>query len=195
VTVAALLLTGGSSRRMGTDKARLIGLDGLPLARRTGALLAAVATAAIEVGPGRSDLPAVADDHPGAGPLAAVATGVGALAETGWHGPVIVVATDLPCLDAGLLGWLAGHPSPLSVIPRRHGRPQWLAARYDTASLSAASALVAAGARRMADLTAGRAVHLADEDEWVDAAASALAIADVDTPADLAAVRSAGDRQ
>nr|MDP9020189.1 NTP transferase domain-containing protein [Actinomycetota bacterium] len=56
--VAGLLLTGGASRRMGRDKA-LLAVHGLPLAQRTAGVLAAVVAPVLEVGPGRSTLPAV----------------------------------------------------------------------------------------------------------------------------------------
>ena len=69
-TIGGLLLTGGASRRMGTDKA-LIEVDGQRLVDRAAAVLGAVADPVIEVGPGWSELPAVREDPPGSGPLAA----------------------------------------------------------------------------------------------------------------------------
>jgi molybdopterin-guanine dinucleotide biosynthesis protein A len=192
VDVAALLLTGGASRRMGTDKASIVGEDGRSLAVRTGDLLVTVATLAIEVGPGHSTLRAVPDDRPGDGPLAAVATGVAALERGGWLGPAIVVATDLPRLDTGLLNWLADHPFDGSVVPLVAGRPQWLCARYDRASLAGTRASVATGKRRMEDLTSGCLLHLAPSDEWGPAVATPLAPLDADTPAELAALTRDG---
>ena len=182
MTVAALLLTGGAARRMGCDKAVLTGPDGVGLAVRTARLLATVARPVIEVGPGRSGADAVADDHPGAGPLAAVATGVTALARTGWSGAALVVATDLALLDTATLVRIADHPAAGSVVPVWRGRPQWLCARYDAATLGRAGALVAAGERRMRVLGAG-AVLVAEAD-WSDAARP-WSLLDVDTPADL----------
>src|SRR5438132_14472 len=82
---AGLLLTGGASRRMGTDKA-LIEVDGQRLAERAAAVLAAVADPVVEVGPGWSPLPAVREDPPGSGPLAAVSTGAAALRRRGHAG-------------------------------------------------------------------------------------------------------------
>jgi molybdopterin-guanine dinucleotide biosynthesis protein A len=187
VDVAALLLTGGASRRMGKDKASILGADGRSLAVRTGDLLVAVAAMAIEVGPGHSTLRAVPDDPPD-GPLAAVATGVAALEQGGWLGPALVVATDLPRLDTGLLTWLADHPFEGSVVPVVAGRPQWLCARYDRASLAGTAASVAAGKRRMEDLTAGCRLHLAPPDEWGPAVETPLAPVGADTPAQLAAL-------
>ena len=184
--VAALLLTGGKSRRMGQDKATLSGPDGRPLARRTAALLAAVADLVVEVGPGFSGMASVSDAWPGAGPLAATASGALALRGAGWHGPALVVATDLPGLTEALLRWLAGHPYPGNVVPLVEGSPQWLCARYDGATLAASMGLVQSGRRRMADLAEGRSTHRAGPDEW-SAVAAGGSMLDVDTPGDLAA--------
>ena len=59
--LAGVLLTGGASRRMGTDKARLV-VDGETLAARSARVLAAVCEPVIEVGPGVSGLPAVEEE-------------------------------------------------------------------------------------------------------------------------------------
>jgi molybdenum cofactor guanylyltransferase len=185
VQIAAVLLTGGASRRMGSDKARLLGPDGQTLAERTATLLGAVAGPAVEVGSGASGLPTVPDDHPGQGPLAAVATGVRALSERGWAGGALVVATDMPRLDAGLVTWLADHSFPGSVVPVVDGERQWLCARYDGPTLAGAGPLVAAGHRRMADLVEGRSYHAAGPDEWA-LVSSPLAPRDADTPEELA---------
>jgi molybdopterin-guanine dinucleotide biosynthesis protein A len=184
--VAALLLTGGASRRMGRDKASLPAGDGRTLAARTAALLAAVAAPVLEVGPGRSGATAVADIWPAAGPLAAVASGVVALRATGWEGGALVVATDLPGLDEALLRWLVDHPAAGTVVPVVDGRPQLLCARYDAPALHRAAALVAAGRRRMHDLIEGCPRHLAEAQEW-SGVSSAGSWRDADTPSALVA--------
>lgn len=176
--VAGLLLTGGASRRMGTDKAS-IRVDGVPLAARTAAVLGRVVSPVLEVGPGRSGLTAVLEDPPGCGPLAAVAAGAGALASLGHAGPALVVATDLPRLGVRCLRQLAAHPGTESVVPVVAGRPQWLVARWSAAALALAPALVRAGERGVRAL--GRVeVAWLDEPEWADE------LLDVDTHADLA---------
>jgi molybdopterin-guanine dinucleotide biosynthesis protein A len=100
------------------------------------------------------------------------------------------VATDLPCLTAGLLGWLAAHPSSQSVVPiDRDGRPQPLCARYSAADLTLAGELVAGGQRAIGALLDRIAVTCAPPLEWEAAAGRADALVDVDTPADLRAVQ------
>ena len=105
-TVAGLLLTGGASRRMGRDKA-LIEIGGQRLVDRLAAGLLAVADPVLEVGPGWSALPAVREDPPGTGPLAAVSTGAAALRAAGHDGPVIVLAVDMPRAGVEVLRLLA----------------------------------------------------------------------------------------
>ena len=176
--VAGLLLTGGASRRMGTDKASIV-VSGVPLAVRTAAVLAAVVAPALEVGPGRSALDAVVDDPPGRGPLAAAAAGARALSERGHRGPAVVVACDLPRLGPRAVHGLAAHPGSASVVPVVDGRPQWLVARWSEAALALAPVLVAAGERRMAALARAGVAWL-DQPDW------SAELLDVDTPEDLA---------
>ena len=87
---------------MGTDKA-LLEVDGRTLAERAAAVLRAVCDPVLEVGPGVSGLPAVREDPPGAGPLAALGAGAAELARGGHAGPVLVLAVDMPFVTAGLL--------------------------------------------------------------------------------------------
>jgi molybdenum cofactor guanylyltransferase len=182
---AALLLTGGNSRRMGTDKAALI-VAGGSLAERTAALLQGVAGPVVEVGPGFTTLACVREVPPGSGPLAAMAAGAAALQDRHHEGPVLVVATDLPGLTEEYLRILAAHPVPRpdhSVVPRDgDGRAQPLCARYSPSALACAEELVAAGHHSMKALLARVAVT------WLDADAGGV-LFDVDTPDDLAAFR------
>lgn len=188
---AGLILTGGSSRRMGTDKG-LLTLGGQTFALRTGRLLSEATAPALEVGSGISGLSGVSELWPGEGPLAALASGVVALAESGWNGSVVVVATDLPRLTGSLLEWLVSHPSPRSVVPLLEDRPQPLCARYCGADLALAVKIVEAGGRAMQLLLDSADAHLADPDEWVPAAGRLDTLADVDTPGDLARLREEG---
>jgi molybdenum cofactor guanylyltransferase len=184
---AALLLTGGASRRMGRDKA-LIDVDGSPLWRRTAELLALVADPVVEVGPGYSPLPRAVEPSPGSGPLHALAAGAHLLRRSGHLGPVLLVATDLPRLSAGLLDLLASWPGTASVVPLAGGQPQPLCARYSGADLATAAALVEAGHRSLRSLLDRIEATWLEPVDWVGAAGRADALADIDTPEDLAAL-------
>jgi len=177
---AGLLLTGGASSRLGAPKAELR-RDGERLADRNAGLLAAVCTVALEVGPGTSSLPAVREDPPGLGPLAALVAGAEALRARGVQLPVLVLAVDLPFVDAALLAWLATRPGSGTVVPRVEGSPQSLCARYGTADLATAGRLRHEGAASMRSLLDAVTVTYVDERAW-HAVADPSCFDDVDTP-------------
>jgi molybdenum cofactor guanylyltransferase len=188
--VAGVLLTGGASRRLGTDKSGIDIGDG-PLAARTARLLQSVADPALELGPGRSSLPHVPDAQPGQGPLAAVVSGWAELRRRSFDRPVLVLATDLPFLSESLLEWLAGHPGAGSVVPVHGGQPQPLCARYCPADLDTATKLYGQGVRSMRALLAAIEPQLILPQEWQAVAGHGLALNDLDTPADLEHARRA----
>lgn len=172
---AGLLLTGGASRRLGVDKAELR-LAGERLADRSARVLAAVCQPALEVGPGRSSLAAVAEPEPGQGPLAALVAGADALAAQGYTGPVLLLAVDLPLVTEAIVEFVASYPGDATVVPVAAGEPQTCCARYASAALVAAADLVADGERSLRRLLAATTV------DYVPADANVFA--DVDTPAD-----------
>jgi molybdopterin-guanine dinucleotide biosynthesis protein A len=178
VTVGGILLTGGTSRRMGVDKATLV-VDGEPLAARGARTLAAVCDPVVEVGPGASGLRAVREEPEGGGPLAALVAGAAALGVL----PVVLLACDMPFVDAALLRLLAFWPGNGSVVPVAGGRFQYACARYGAASIDEANAALRRGEAGLKQATATTVVYL-DEDVW-RAVAPEHAFADLDTPEDL----------
>ncbi len=103
--IAAFILAGGESSRMGRDKA-LLELDGVPLILRTARLVeAAVGPPAVIGNPEAYKslgLRLIADDWPGAGPLGGIATALRA-SDAPWS---LVVACDLPYLTRDWLDYL-----------------------------------------------------------------------------------------
>jgi molybdenum cofactor guanylyltransferase len=185
---AALLLTGGASRRMGTDKAMLTA-GGSPWGRRTAALLAAVADPVIEVGPGYTGLRHVCEVPAGQGPLAAVAAGWAALGESRAPASVLVLATDLPRLTEGLLHLLASHPDLGCIVPvDTDGRAQPLCARYPARVAARAEGLLGAGKRAVRELLVGADVTWLAPAVWGPEAGRPDALSDVDTPDQLSAI-------
>ena len=180
--MGGLLLTGGASRRFGSPKAELT-VGGERLADRGARLLLDVCDVVFEVGPGFSSLPAVREEPPGSGPLAALAAGGDALAARAAATRFLVLAVDLPLLERPLLEYLRDHPAAGVVVPRVDGVPQPLCARYATDALTTTHALLGDGARAMKALLDAVPVTWVDDDEW-RRVSSVDALADVDTPED-----------
>jgi molybdopterin-guanine dinucleotide biosynthesis protein A len=141
-----LVLAGGRSTRMGTDKAALIHPDGRPLARRTYDLLAESGCADVvlslrhnqEIPVGFSDLPDLAIirdpiDSVG-GPLVGIVAAMNLHPGADW----LVLACDLPRLDAATLSHLVAskHPDELFLSYRSEfdGLPEPLCALYSSAA-------------------------------------------------------------
>jgi molybdenum cofactor guanylyltransferase len=177
-----VVLTGGASLRMGTDKA-LLGPVGDTLAERAvRALRGAGAASVVCVGGDRRALGRVADswlpdDRPGAGPLAALATAVRRLPGQ----TLLVSACDLPWISADafteVTAALRGG-APV-VVPVVEGRRQW-----SVLGLAPAAAPVV-----LAAVTAGeRSLHVALGRLAVDAhPARPDLLVDADEPGDLPA--------
>lgn len=180
-----MLLSGGASRRLGEPKAELL-RDGERLADRAARVLTAVCEPVLEVGPGYSSLRVVREDPPGEGPLAAFAAASAALTAMGHHGPVVVLAVDLPFVEIPLLAWLAAQSGPASVVPRIAGVAQSLCARYAPAARVDALALVGSRERSMRALLAKTSVDYVDE-ATLRAVTDTRSFDDVDTADDVAA--------
>ncbi len=172
---------------MGSDKA-LLEVEGRRMVDRAAAALAAVAAPVVEVGPGWSSLPAVREDPPGSGPLAAVSAGAAALRAAGHDGPVIVMAVDMPRVSVDILRLLADRPGPATAVPRADGHPQVLCARYGPDTLAEVDRMLAGGGkslRLLVEELAGRGeAAWVEPEEWQRVAGPA-AFSDVDTPEDL----------
>lgn len=184
---AGLLLTGGTSRRMGRDKAELV-VAGERLADRSARVLSAVCDPVLEIGPGRSPLDAVDDGEQRAGPLVALVTGAAALHERAYAGPVVLLGVDLPFASEALLRLVADHSAFDTVVPVAGGTRQSCCARYAPDALETATELVERGERALHTLLSTVPVVDIREEEW-RAVAPAEALADVDTPDDLVRYR------
>jgi len=178
--VGGVLLTGGASRRLGTDKA-VLRLGGETLAARAARVLQAVCADALEVGPGHTTLARVLEEPAGAGPLAALVAGASAS-----HARcLLLLAVDLPNVEAPLLRLLRDWPGDATVIPVASGRVQSVCARYGPATLERAQFARARGESSLRAVLDGPDVELVDESVWARVA-PADAFADVDVAADAA---------
>jgi molybdopterin-guanine dinucleotide biosynthesis protein A len=132
MTLTALLLAGGESRRMGRDKAT-IELDGQPLWERQLELLRAMRPEKIFVSarsapswlPNTVEL--LVDDAPSRGPLSGLTKGLAEMRTT--H--LLVLAVDMPFMTADELGNLLERASEgCGVVPTTAERAEPLAAIY-----------------------------------------------------------------
>lgn len=130
---SAIILAGGASTRMGTDKA-FLELDGVPLIarvlERTRALADEVVISANDAARFAAlDVRVVPDVIPGAGPLAGICAGLEAVA----HESAIVVACDMPLLNVALLDYMRAFARDYDVILPQTAEPARAAANQHDA--------------------------------------------------------------
>ncbi|MET0772838.1 MAG: molybdenum cofactor guanylyltransferase [Candidatus Limnocylindrales bacterium] len=189
---SVLVLAGGASRRMGTDK-RAVPIEGTPMLLRTIERLAGlpVMLAIDPRDPPNVPLPAhvrvIPDSRPGEGPLAALEAGLAALTVP----TVLVVAADMPWVEPSVLRLLARRLAShaevdVACLADSAGpRPLPLAVRR-AATLAHLTSLLDTGERRLRALLPGAAVI--PPDEWRPLDPRQGTLRDVDVPADLATV-------
>jgi molybdopterin-guanine dinucleotide biosynthesis protein A len=150
-----IILAGGSSRRMGQDKA-LLELGGRTLLYATVETVSRTCDEVIIAGGSQpvEGLPELSfrwvRDPPGAeGPLAGLAAGLAAAS----YSASIVVACDMPFLNERLLKYIVRILGDCdAAVPRAGGSSQPLHAAYSRECLLTVQALVRSGATSMSDL-------------------------------------------
>lgn len=170
VTMAAIVLTGGLSTRLGQDKATAV-VAGHRMIDRILAQLEGLPVVVVGPDPGIGGVTVTREDPPGGGPVAAIAAGL-PLIDSEW---VLVIAADMPFAVPMLLGLPRRADA---VIPVADGHRQPLSAWYRVAALR--------------DLRPGMSMRqvLAGLD-LVEIEVPTQLVADIDTPADLAAAEQA----
>ena len=185
--LAAVVLAGGASRRMGRDKATMPhpGHPRITMLEYTISVCSARCSPVFVVAaPGQSlpdlrgtcDARILRDDVRGIGPLSATGRGLRAAADAGVE-RAFVSAVDMPNHSVYIIDVLAGYRDVDVVLPW-DGRDHYLAGVYRTALADVIGALTAAGERRMralADTAHTQRVVLAPTD----------ALVNLNTPADL----------
>ena len=170
------LLAGGKSRRMGRDKAEL-NWHGQPLWQHQLRLAAEINANEILIsgnseGPYRYGALVVPDETPDAGPVAGVATLLGAM-KSEW---LVAVAVDMPFLNATAVSLLLDARSDgRGAVPRINGRAEPLAAVYPRRLVTTARAHVASADRSLqAFVRAAQAAGFVELIDWPGAQAAAL---------------------
>jgi molybdopterin-guanine dinucleotide biosynthesis protein A len=153
-------------------------------------VLAEVADDVVVAGlPEGVDLPAgvrsVADTIPDAGPLAGLLAGLSAIG----HECAVVVATDLPHLDAAVLSALLEKAAGVdAVVPRVAGHPQPTHAVYATSVVPAAARRLFAGRCSLRGLLDDLRVGWVEEDELRSIDPELRSFVNVNTPEEWEAV-------
>jgi len=198
--ISGIVLAGGRSSRMGSDKASLM-LDGHSLLHRTVAALDAVADEVVIVrAPGQSiplvqtrgSLVVVEDPVEGQGPLFGMATGLGASSGR----IALVVGVDHPFLRPALLRLLVERirGGERWVLPIADGRPQPLCSAFASDALEVMRRHIEAGARAPMAVAAELGMVRLSEEEWRTADPEGLSFVDVDTPEEFEAARARLER-
>jgi len=132
--VLGVVLAGGHSRRMGTDKA-LLELDGVSLGERAARRLGAICSRVVVADSGRDTVarvPSIVDGF-GEGPIAGILGAAAAYPDT----TLLILACDLPRVPISLLGELATRTAFDWSVPRWEGRLEPLCALYGPRALTA----------------------------------------------------------
>ena len=151
--LAAVVLAGGHSSRMGAPKA-LLDWHGAPLVRQVAGIAGRVADPVVVVHASGQELPplpgveTVADSSPDRGPLEGMAAGLRALG--GRADAAFVAATDLPFLHPAFVAALAGRLGRHdAAVPVADGRTHQLCAVYRVGVLRDVERLLAADSLRV----------------------------------------------
>jgi molybdopterin-guanine dinucleotide biosynthesis protein A len=129
-SITAVILAGGRSSRMGSNKA-FLPIEGVPLIERARLLLAEIFSHTIlsTASPNTYEeiaLNEVVDRYPESGPLG----GITSVLETG-EKRIFCVACDMPFLNRDLIEYQCTFSDCDAVIPVWKGRPEVLHAVYD----------------------------------------------------------------
>ncbi len=187
--IVGIVLTGGRSRRMGEEKARMV-LAGQPLVAHVVKALSQVVSEIWLVGgpedvAGELGVRHAPDLLTGAGPLAGIYSG---LMATG--SDALIVACDLPLLQPGLLhGILTCSEGADVVVPVHRGFYEPLTAFYRQTCIPAAATALAAGARKIVDLYSVSRVREIPESCWRRWDPAGLSFLNVNSPEDLETAR------
>jgi molybdopterin-guanine dinucleotide biosynthesis protein A len=164
----AFILAGGKSSRMGRDKA-LLEIGGKTLIERAASLCEPLVAGVTIVGDpqryGSFGWPALADRWPGAGPLGAIATALGASRQQ-W---CLVLACDMPNVCANFLEWIlerASKSSADAIVPETARGLEPLCAVYRAACAAKLSAALDSGVRKVTDGLDLIKTELISENDW-----------------------------
>ena len=185
--ISGVILVGGDSRRMGRDKA-LLSVAGRPLVQRVAEVLREVTDELLLVGEkaerytwvgGR----AVDDQGPGSGPLAGIKTAL----SVARHPYCLVVACDMPFLNADLLRYMLRQAIGWdAAVPRRREGLEPMHAVYNRSCLKLVEWMLENGELSPLDLFPLVRVRYLEMHEVAPYDPRGRSFVNLNTPADLA---------
>ena len=186
----AIIMAGGDSQRMGSDKASLLLGEQTLLQRVIATMQKIFPQVIISVRQHRPEiyLPQVCDEQFAGGPLAGLAAGLGHIT-TPW---AFVVACDMPFVETAVVELLGQYRGKCqAVVPVVQGHPQPLAAFYARSGLGAIRAHLAGGGKKSLRAVLDQLqVRYVDEAELLQADPALTSFFDLDTPQDVALAMS-----
>ena len=181
----AIILAGGDSQRMGSDKASLMLGEQTLLQREIAAMQQIFPYVIVSVRQLRPEieLPQVCDERSNGGPLAGLAAGLACIS-TPW---AFAVACDMPFVSPSVIGLLAqrraGHQAVVAVV---QGHRQPLAAFYANSCLATMRAnLAGSGKSSLQAVLEQLNVCYVDETELLATDPGLHSFFDLDTPQDV----------
>lgn len=187
--LSGIILAGGGSRRLGTDKAKLTFGGRTLLEIIVDKLSSVCQEIVVATGPhsaqdlAKLNLQVAEDNVPGAGPLAGVQAGLTATT-TEFS---LVVACDMPFLSRDLLEYMAGLPRRYQVlIPLAADGWHPLHAVYARSSLPTVEALLGQGIYSMEELRSRLRVQALSEEELREHDPHGLSLFNLNNSQDLA---------
>ena len=186
--LSGVLLAGGGSVRMGRDKTAADFLfRGEPLAARVARLMReACDDVVVASGDGVRmawlDLPQVADEAPGSGPLGGLVAGL----VRARHLLVAAVAADLPFASPAVLRLLSSEADGFdAVLPLSERGPEPLHGVYARSAAAPLAAALAAGRPAVRDAVAELRTRLVEPSEWAGADPTGRFAWNVNRPGDV----------
>lgn len=182
--ISVVVLAGGASRRMGTNKALLRIDEKETLIARVVSNMAALSDDLVVVSntpEHYTDLPVrhTGDIFPGRGPLAGLHAGL-SVARHPWS---FAMACDMPLVDRRLVRFMvllsAGHQA---VVPRVDGQPEPLHALYSKEALPAIEQRLEAGDLRVISFYPAIQVRFVEPHEWAIFDPERRSFANANTP-------------
>jgi molybdenum cofactor guanylyltransferase len=195
--VAAYILAGGKSSRMGHDKA-FLDLGGTPLVLHIASLVQPLIGEPVIVGPpnryAKLKLRVIPDDALEIGPLGGIATALRDSHEP-WN---LVLGCDLPLLTSEWLEYLIDRAiasAADAVVPQSAAGPEPLCAMYRKSCAGILEKVIARGVRKVTDALAEIIVERIEPQEWKPFDAGGLLFKNLNSLKDIEEIEVALERR